>query len=382
MRKLRHSPPLGSLVLLVSLSAPVVGAEIQVETAEPPRPLPQVQSSDDEAIDMEASGVEALGGDVFLVAGDKDQAIVVLDAGGASPRVAKQLKLKGAEKKPKWEAMARDQRGFVYVIGSHNAATETNKAVEKLAARSAIVRFEVEGDPARPQELKAKRELTLSITRALAGAGLYDAQKPKESRAKIEGLAVRTREGAGGPGPELVVGLREPIDCPGAPGGTCVRALAADLGAVPEGVDGPFELSLAPLFLFEAGARQGVPSKLASLAYVPEWQGFLVLTSTEDEDHEFHGNTLWFLPDSEARGTTLGAAQKLWVFGLLPEGASVGNEGSSSSREAKAEGLAVFPREDGSDPDRLRIAIVYDDDANDTEKPSLLQRVTLARWPD
>jgi hypothetical protein len=381
MRQLRRSRPLGSLMLLASLAAPGLAGEVQVETAEPPRALPQLESSDGEAIDMEASGVEALGRDVFLVAGDKDQPIVVLDASGASPRVAKQLKLQGAPKKPKWEAMARDHGGSVYVIGSHNAATETNKAVEKLAARSTIVRFEIEGDPARPQDLKAKRELTLSITRALAGTGLYDAQNPQASRAKIEGLAVRARGEAGRPRPELVVGLREPFDCPGS-GGACVRALSADLGGVPGGAEGPFELSLAPLFTFQAGARQGVPSKLASLAYVPEWQGFLVLTSTEDDAHEFHGNTLWFLPDAEARGTALGAAQKVWVFGLLPEVPSGPSGGNPASPEAKAEGLTVFPRENGADPDRLRIAIVYDDDANDTEKPSLLQRVTLVRWPD
>ncbi len=125
------------------------------------------------------------------------------------------------------------------------------------------------------------------------------------------------------------------------------------------------ELSLAPLFAFEPGSREGVRSQLTSLEYLPAWQGFLVVTTTEDEQNAFHGNTLWFVADdriAEAKGAPV-QPEKLWVF----------------EAAMKAEGLCVLPSHPSADPNTVRILIAYDNDAHVTHIPSRFQVVELSR---
>jgi hypothetical protein len=191
---------------------------------------------------------------------------------------------------------------------------------------------------------------------------------------KIEGLAVRTRQDATTSTTvrELVIGLRQP-DEP-------VRVYAADITQLP----GPnAKLTLRPLFRFYAGNRGGVRSQLSSIEYLPTWNGFLILTSTEDLRNHFHGNTLWFLPDekiSAASPTTLQLdklklsdlqlvePQKVWVFGV----------------DNKAEGLCVLSEEAGSGKTQTRharLALVYDNDTETTGSTGSLQFLTLILWP-
>ena len=106
---------------------------------------------------------------------------------------------------------------------------------------------------------------------------------------------------------------------------------------------------------------------MSSIDYLAAWRGFFVLTSTEDQDNRYHGNTLWFLSDDKIAAALPAALprdtvnlddlrfvepQKVLVFGL----------------DVKAEGLCVLSEEAGSSKSpvrRARLALVYD---NDTAK--------------
>ena len=141
---------------------------------------------------------------------------------------------------------------------------------------------------------------------------------------------------------------------------------------------------MKPLFRFDAGERAGTRSQLSSIDYLPEWNGFFILTSTEDSSNQYHGNTLWFLsnekisasrpaqlqPDKLKLGDLrLVEPQKVWLFGL----------------DSKAEGLCVLSEEaasSGRQARRARLAIVYDNDTGKTGNPGSLQFLTLLRWPE
>jgi hypothetical protein len=129
-------------------------------------------------------------------------------------------------------------------------------------------------------------------------------------------------------------------------------------------------LPLRKLFTFTAGTREnGTRSQLAALDYAPALGGFLLVTSSEDADNKYHGNTLWFLPDTGVRNGATAAAQRVWVFGV----------------GQKAEGVCVLdaglvaPAE--GNYRAARVALIYDNDAARTMKPARFQIVTLVRWP-
>ena len=144
----------------------------------------------------------------------------------------------------------------------------------------------------------------------------------QKNEVNIEGLAVRTLRDPAGRLTlrELVVGLREPHDS--------ARAYAANITVLPA----PHaKLALYPLFRFDAGSRAGIPSHVSSLDYLAAWRGFFGLTSTEDQDNRYHGNTLWFLSDDKIAAALPAALprdtvnlddlrfvepQKVLVFGL------------------------------------------------------------------
>jgi hypothetical protein len=141
---------------------------------------------------------------------------------------------------------------------------------------------------------------------------------------------------------------------------------------------------LNPLFRFHAGKREGILSQLSSIDYLPAWNGFFILTSTEDKSNRYHGNTLWFLSDEKISASVptqlqpdklkladlrLVEPQKVWVFGL----------------NGKAEGLCVLSEEAASSDSqarRARLALVYDNDTEKTGNPGWLQFLTLLRWPE
>jgi hypothetical protein len=365
-------------VLFIGLSvlflAPVSRAqEVHIESVQPPIRFLSLNTKQEDT-KIEPSAVEPIGdGKLLLVADDENKSLIVVEA--LTGQITQQLKLSNFDKKPKWEAMARDFEGAYYVIGSHSVKDPTEEdAQQKLKDRSRLFRFRLKGGGAdgAPLTIDEVSLVEWNIMDALAIEGY--SSDPSKNKVKIEGLAVRTRQDATTSTTvrELVIGLRQP-DEP-------VRVYAADITQLP----GPnAKLTLRPLFRFYAGNRGTVRSQLSSIEYLPTWNGFLLLTSTEDISNHFHGNTLWFLPDEKISAASptnsqlnklklsdlqLVEPQKVWVFGV----------------DSKAEGLCVLSEEAGSGKTQTRhahLALVYDNDTETTGIAGSLQFFTLVLWP-
>jgi hypothetical protein len=323
---------------------------------------------------IEPSAVEPIGdGKLLLVADDENKNLIVVET--LTGRIKQQLKLSNFDKKPKWEAMARDLEGAYYVIGSHSVKDPAEEdAQQKLKDRSRLFRFRLKSDGAdgTPLTIDEASVVEWNIMDALAIEGY--SSDPSKNKVKIEGLAVRTLQDVAKSTTvrELVIGLRQP-DEP-------VRVYVADITQLPVP---NASLTLRPLFRFYAGNREGVRSQLSSIEYLPTWSGFLILTSTEDTSNNFHGNTLWFLPDEKISAASpanpqldklklsdlqLLEPQKVWVFGV----------------NSKVEGLCILSEEAGSDKIQTRharLALVYDNDTETTGIAGSLQFLTLIRWP-
>ena len=363
---------LGLVVLLSALA--VRAQEVQVEVAQPPvRFLTADTGSEDKKI--EPSGVEPIGdGSLLLVADDKSESLIVVEA--ATARVKQSLKLSIFDNRPKWEALARDDEGAYYVIGSHFVEDPAEEgAQKKLTDVSRLFRFRLRRDGAGGASFLIDSESTIEwdITDALAVEGYH--RDPRKNEVNIEGLTVRTlRDPAGSVTlRELVIGLREPHNP--------IRVYAANITELPVP---NAKLALSPLFRFDAGKREGILSQLSSIDYMPAWKGFFILTSTEDSSNRYHGNTFWFLSDEKISASRpaqlppdkiklsdlrLVEPQKVWLFGL----------------EGKAEGLCVLSEEaasSGRQERRARLALVYDNDTEKTGNPGWLQFFTLLRWPE
>jgi hypothetical protein len=296
---------------------------------------------------LEASAVAVVdGGRYWLVAHDKEAPLRLVDpaTGRVLPRPVADAAFPLAEHEGgKWEGLARDAAGRIFVVGSHNGKTE-----ELRQAHAYLLSFELGGTGADltivPGSLR-RWDVAGSLVSALANEGVDTAGVQAR---KIEGLTIR---GAGPSGvPQLVIGLREPDDR--------VRAFSASL---PAGQAAGGSLSLAPLFQFEPGSREGVRQQLTSLEYVPQWAGFLVLTATEDDSNVFHGNTLWFVSDAAIAQSPTVQPQEVARFEVA----------------MKAEGLDVLSVGPGGKT--LELVVVYDNDAKKTRIPSRHQRLTLSR---
>jgi hypothetical protein len=292
---------------------------------------------------IEASGVEPVGdGRHVIIAHDKAAPLYLMDLASGelagepicSPRFPAT-----ADGGPKWEGMARDADGNFYAVGSHSGKTD-----QERSSKSHLVRFRLNKSaaPAIDDASVVRFDIARSLASALKSAGLDDKAVGKR---KIEGLTVREQAGRR----ELVVGLRQPNDK--------VRALAADITNAPGGA----ALDLKPLFTFEADPREGVPSELTALEYVPALKGFLVVTASEDADNAFHGNTLWFVAD--------GATQRARRIGLFEVA-------------MKCEGLAVLSTETRGKATSVTLIVTFDNDPHATRIPSRYQTVTLDHEAD
>ena len=361
------------LVILFPILA-VRAQEVQVEVAQPPvRFLAADTGSEDKKI--EPSGVEPIGdGKLLLVADDKSESLIVVEA--ATARVKQSLKLGTFDNRPKWEALARDDEGAYYVIGSHFVEDAAEAGAQKqLTDVSRLFRFRLrsDGPDGTSFAIDSDSSIEWDITDALAVEGYH--RDPRKNEVNIEGVTVRTlRDPAGAVTlRELVIGLREPHNP--------IRVYAANITVLPAP---NAKLALNPLFRFHAGKREGILSQLSSIDYLPAWHGFFIVTSTEDRSNRYHGNTLWFLSDEKISASRpaeiqpdkltladlqLVEPQKVWVFGI----------------DGKAEGLCVLSEEaasSGGQARRARLALVFDNDTEKTGNPGSLQFLTLLRWPE
>ena len=313
-------------------------------------------------------------GSLLLVACDKNACLSVVEA--ATGRIKQSFSVGVFDNRPKWEDLAHDDEGAYYVIGSRFVEEAAEGGVEKkIIAVPRLLRFRLRSvDPGETRfAIDSESIVEWDIGDALAAEGYR--RDPRKNEVNIEGLTVRTLRDKAGQVTlrELVVGIREP--------NSPIRVYASNITQLPAP---NAKLALSPLFRFSAGERQGILAGLSSIDYMPAWNGFFILTSTEDKSNRYHGNTLWFLSDEKISGSRpaqvppdkikLGdlrpvEPQKVWVFGL----------------DAKAEGVCVLSEEaasSGSQTRRARLALVYDNDTAKTGNPGALQFVTLLRWPD
>jgi hypothetical protein len=311
---------------------------------------------------LEASAVEPIGsGRLLIVAHDKKVPLRVIETATGrqvGPLLSCSRFPAETPKSSKWEGMARDSEGNYYLVGSHSGKTDGERE-----QHAKLLRFRLKPQPSSkgdPEAVTIDETSVISwrlaepLILALRHEGL-DAKAVSER--KIEGLAIREHPArpGGKTSRELVIGLRQPDDM--------VRAFVTNI-TLPKAPDA--ELPLTLLFAFDPGDREGVRCQLTSMEYLPYWQGFLVITATEDEQNAFHGNTLWFVPDgliSKSKGSPAAAA-KVWTF----------------ESAMKAEGLCVLPQANGqTDPSVTRLLITYDNDPHATHIPSRFQVVNLIR---
>ena len=295
---------------------------------------------------VEPSAVEPINERFFLVACDKVGDLFVVEKNG---KIAHTLKLKGF-KKPKWEALGFDGE-YYYVVGSHAVKLDDTpeKLSEKLAQRSRLLRFKLKNTGGAAGKMEIAELLEMNVSESLAADGLYDAD-PFKNKVKIEGLAVRTRAGDK---KEIVFALREPHDR--------MHVFSARL---PENPKGGERLAPKPFFTFEAGRIGTIPFRLSSIEYAPEWSGFFMMTSTENtETNDFAGNALWFVEDEAIRRVAPCenlTPHILWLFAV----------------DMKAEGLCILP---GASKEKLRLALVFDNDYEDTGKHGKLLIIKVSR---
>jgi hypothetical protein len=362
----------GLVVLLPALA--VRAQEVQVEIVQPPmRFLTADTGREDRRI--EPSGVATIGdGSLLLVACDKNACLSVVEA--ATGRIKQSFSVGVFDNRPKWEDLAHDDEGAYYVIGSRFVEEPAKEGSQKrLMAVPRLLRFRLRSDGAgeKPLVIDSESIIEWDIGDALAAEGYH--RDPRKNEVNIEGLTVRTLRDKAGQVTlrELVVGIREPHNP--------IRVYASNITQLPAP---NAKLALTPLFRFYAGERGGILSGLSSIDYMPAWNGFFILTSTEDRSNRYHGNTLWFLSDEKILASRraqvqpdkiklgdlrLVEPQKVWLFGL----------------DDKAEGVCVLSEEAasiGSQVRRARLALVYDNDTAKTGNSGALQFVTLLRWPE
>jgi hypothetical protein len=350
-------PALGALFLGLLILTPALAVraqEVDVEVAQPPIPFLTADTGREDR-KIEPSGVATIGdGSLLLVACDKNACLSVVEA--ATGRIKQSFSLGVSDKKPKWEDLAHDDDGAYYVIGSRFVEEPGEEGAQKrLIALPRLLRFRLRsGSPDRTLlAIDSESIVEWDIGDALAAEGYP--RDPLKSEVNIEGLTVRTLRDKSGHVTlrELVVGLREPQNP--------VRVYAANITELPAANT---KLTLYPLFRFDAGERARISSELSSIDYMPEWNGFLIVTSTEDSSNRHHGNTLWFLSDEKITASRpvqllpdklklgdlrLVEPQKVWLFGL----------------DVKAEGVCVLSEEAASSSSqarRARLALVYDND--------------------
>jgi hypothetical protein len=287
-------PVLGLILLLL---APAVRAqEVQVEIAQPPMPFLTADTGKEDRR-IEPSGVATIGdGSLLLVACDKNVCLNVVEA--ATGRIKQSFSVGVFDNRPKWEDLAHDDEGAYYVIGSRFVEQPGEEGTQKrLMAVPRLLRFRLrsKGGGGTPFVIDSESVIEWDIGDALAAEGYQ--RDPRKNEVNIEGLTVRTLRDKAGQVTlrELVVGIREP--------NSPIRVYASNITQLPAP---NAKLALSPLFRFSAGERQGILSGLSSIDYMPAWNGFFILTSTEDKSNRYYGNTLWFLSDekiSESRPT-------------------------------------------------------------------------------
>jgi hypothetical protein len=269
---------------------------------------------------LEASGIAYFAGRLIVVDDTLNSLFVFDRQGKLSYRIESG---RFPTDRAKFEDLAFDETtGVFFAVGSHEGFNS-----EFLERTSVFLRFRlVDRDGVLAVDEESVTQLPL-----FKSFGLLGLWKPEGM--KIEGLAYDPL------GDNLYVGLRQPSDK-----ARVYRFVPGDLNEEGPEWEPPLPEKVVS---FDAGRIGETPFCISALLWVPEQQGLLIATSTEDETtHEFLGNRLWFY--SPERGVM-----------LLKD---------TFDRGMKAEGLAIGDN---------RLLITYDNDQDDTEIPSYLRVLPL-----
>ena len=289
---------------------------------------------------VEPSGVEPIGDGTYLLVADDNTRDLLIVEKQTGKILRSNLVIPGLNRNADWEALAKDGEDF-YLIGS----------------KGLLFRFrlnEQEKDSSKIQVTAAKE----------IGINNFDLVKTelKGRRPEIEGLAIYSNDQK----KEVVIGIRERQAT--TPQTAAIHFFRAEL--LESG------LTLQPFFKF-AASEPAVPGAadlswhLSSLEYVPHWNGFLVMTTTEKQDRYF-GSVLWFVQEGQLNGNPT----RQGFHSVTPVRSKVFQESISGGRPGiKAEGLAVLP-DGASRKDTISVVIVFD---NDSRTASALMLAELSR---
>lgn len=354
MKKLQIMNNLSAFaIVLIFFNLNITAQEIQITKTEKPFTFKLSDGKDDQTIEPSAVEIIDKDGKYFLVIDDKSEpeSPLNLRVVNAKGELVARFVVPDAPKKPKWEAITKDEDGFFYLIGSHAADD-----ADKLAKRSRLYRFRLKmnDDPSKI-DVDKDSMTEFDIKSSLKELKIYT-DIPSEKTAKIEGLAIKSICGK----KNLIFGLREPSDS--------VEIYSAELLPESEIKKGTIiKLSLKPYFRFDAKTTSnGTKFKLSSIEYVPNWNGFLILTSSETtvkatngkDQPVFHGNTIWFVSDDRikaAQPANFSESIKLVEVQKVPE----------FELSMKVEGFCLMPT---ADKNITRLAIVFDNDTEDLKK--------------
>ena len=292
---------------------------------------------------VEPSGVAPIGDGTYLLVADDNTRDLLIVEKQTGKILRTNLVIPGLNRNPDWEAMAKDGEDF-YLMGS----------------KGLLFRFrlnEQEKDWSKIQVTAAK-ELLISN---------FDLVKTelKGRKPEMEGLAIYVNDQK----KELVVGVRERqgVD----PRTAAIHFFAAEI--VEAG------LTLKPFFKFEA-TEPAVPGAadvawhLSSIEHVPDWNGFLVMTTTEQADR-YYGSVLWFVSESQLKQNSTAQSPFRTV---VPTKSKVFQEALPGGRPGiKAEGLAVLSNMDSKQAKQTLSAVIVFD--NDSRTPSALLLVELSK---
>jgi hypothetical protein len=275
---------------------------------------------------FDPSAVEPIGDGTYLLVADDDTTPLLIVDAKTREIIPKRLEIPDFQaSNPDWEAMAKDSENNYYLIGSH----------------SHLLRFrlkdEMEKDPAK---IKIECKIDIDIKEFFDSLqGILKGHSPQ-----IEGLAVWRNGGK----KELVVGVREK-------GSKTIHVYHSEFA------DDKLHLKLLFHFIVpEVENAKNVEWHLSSIEYVPAWDGFLVITSTEEQD-KFYGSMLWFVSNEMLKGLKQSSTE------VTPDKSKV------FEPTMKAEGLAVLP---STDKAKLRVIIVFD---NDSRKAAALAFADLSK---
>ena len=257
---------------------------------------------------LEASGVAAFKGYLVIV-NDRDNALYIADPEDPSRQLTVTEVLELPAERAKFEDISfHEESGYFYAIGAHFSTKDQYQQT---------VRFKLEKNKdgwklTKPERLDISEEIMGELCKL-------------QGRSSIEGIAVGGSDFA----PTLYVGVRTPN-----------KFLVLEFSTI----QSKFKLGNTHEIVPRESTPSGTPYHLSGLAVASE-TGLLILATTEDESNGFHGNRLYTVDTRD------------WsVKSVTPEFALA----------QKAEGVTIW----GSNEIGQRVAIVFDNDQEDTKQPS------------